>query len=149
MPTNLYGPGDRFDMMSGHVVAAMIMKIRAAVMAGDETVTIWGTGTPRREFLFTEDLADGLVFMVKHYSAPGHLNLGTGVDITIHQLAKTVAKVAGWSGGFVYDTSKPDGMMRKVMDVGRLTALGWKAQTRFVDDMRAAYDWYVANVAKV
>ena len=148
MPTNLYGPGDRYDLMGGHVVAAMIMKMHAAKTAGDESVVIWGTGTPRREFLYTEDLADGLVFMMKRYSGESHLNLGTGIDITIRELAETVAKVAGWSGEFVYDRTKPDGMMRKVMDVSRLSALGWKAQTRFEEGMRAAYEWYVTNVAE-
>ena len=147
MPTNLYGPGDRYDLLSGHVVAAMIMKIHAAKKAGDKTVTLWGTGTPRREFLFTEDLADGLVFMTKHYSGEGHLNLGTGVDITIRELAETVAKVAGWSGEFTYDRTKPDGMSRKVMDVGRMTALGWTAPTRFEEGIKAAYEWYVAHAA--
>ena len=147
MPTNLYGPGDRYDLLSGHVVAAMIMKIHAAKNAGDKTVTLWGTGTPRREFLFTEDLADGLVFMMKHYSDYGHLNLGTGRDITIRELAETVAKVAGWSGEFAYDRTKPDGMPRKVMDVGRMTALGWTAPTRFEEGIKAAYDWYVAHAA--
>ena len=148
MPTNLYGPGDRYDLLGGHVVAAMIMKLHAAKSAGDPTVTIWGTGTPRREFLFTEDLADGLVFMMKHYSGPGHLNLGTGVDMTIRELAEAVAKVAGWSGEFVYDRAKPDGMMRKVMDVSRLTALGWRASTLFEDGIKTAYDWYAARVAE-
>ncbi|MDE2163068.1 MAG: GDP-L-fucose synthase [Alphaproteobacteria bacterium] len=148
MPTNLYGPGDRYDLLGGHVVAAMIMKFYAAKSAGDSTVTIWGTGTPRREFLFTEDLADGLVFMMKHYSGPGHLNLGTGIDITIRELAEAVAKVSGWSGEFVYDRTKPDGMVRKVMDVSRLASLGWKAQTRFEDGIMAAYEWYAAHVAE-
>ena len=148
MPTNLYGPGDRYDLVGGHVAAAMIMKLYAAKAAADKSVVIWGTGTPRREFLFTEDLADGLVFMMKRYSGDGHLNLGTGTDITIRELAETVAKVAGWSGEFVYDRTKPDGMMRKVMDVSRLSALGWKAQTRFEEGMRAAYEWYVTNVAE-
>ena len=149
MPTNLYGPGDRYDLLSGHVAAATIMKIHAAKKAGDRTVTLWGTGTPKREFLFTEDLADGLVFMMKHYSDYGHLNLGTGIDITIRELAETVAKVAGWSGEFAYDRTKPDGMPRKVMDVGRMTALGWTAPTRFEEGIKAAYEWYVANAARI
>jgi GDP-L-fucose synthase len=149
MPTNLYGPGDRYDLLAGHVVAAMIMKIHAAKEAGDKTVTLWGTGTPRREFLFTEDLADGLVFMMKHYSGESHLNLGTGVDITIRELAETVAKVAGWSGEFTYDRTKPDGMPRKVMNVERMAALGWKAPTRFEEGIKAAYEWYVANAARI
>jgi GDP-L-fucose synthase len=148
MPTNLYGPGDRYDLLNGHVAAAMIMKIHAAKTAGDKSIVIWGSGTPRREFLFTKDLADGCVFMMKHYSDYSHLNLGTGVDITIRALAETVAKVAGWSGGFSYDASKPDGMPRKVMDVGRAAALGWRASTPFEAGMRQAYDWYVEHVAR-
>jgi len=147
MPTNLYGPGDRFDLENGHVVAALIMKIHAAKRAGADRVTIWGTGTPLREFLYTEDMADGLVFMMKHYSNGPHLNLGTGREHSIRQLAETIAQAAGWSGEFVYDKSKPDGMPRKVMDVGRLAALGWTAQTRFEDGIKVAYDWYVANKA--
>ncbi|MBU6297873.1 MAG: GDP-L-fucose synthase [Alphaproteobacteria bacterium] len=146
MPTNLYGPGDRYDLVNGHVVAAMIMKVHAAKANGEDNVVIWGSGTPRREFLYTEDLADGLVFMMRHYSGESHLNLGTGTDITIRELAKAVAKVVGWSGEFVYDRSKPDGMPRKVMDVSRLAALGWTAKTRFEEGLKAAYDWYVADM---
>ena len=145
MPTNLFGPGDRYDLESGHVVAALIMKIHAAKLEGAEQVVLWGTGTPLREFLYTEDLADGLVFLMKHYSAESHLNLGTGQEHTIRQLAQAIAKAAGWSGEFVQDTSKPDGMKRKVMDVSRLAALGWTAKTPFDDGIKAAYDWYVAH----
>ena len=142
MPTNLYGPGDRYDLLQGHVVAALIMKIHAAKIAGESSIVIWGSGTPRREFLFSEDMADGCVFMMKHYSDGPHLNLGTGVDITICNLAETIAEVAGWQGEFVYDKSKPDGMPRKVMDVSRLSGLGWRAGTDFETGMKAAYDWY-------
>jgi len=148
MPTNLFGPGDRYDLQNGHVVAAMIMKVHAAKTNGDKTLTIWGTGTPRREFLFTGDLADGLIFMMKNYSDYSHINLGTGRDITIRELAATAATVAGWTGEFVYDTTKPDGMMRKVMDVSRLTALGWTARISLEEGLRVAYDWYVANQEK-
>ena len=145
MPTNLFGPGDRYDLESGHVVAALIMKIHAAKAEGAEKVVLWGTGTPLREFLYTEDLADGLVFLMKHYSGESHLNLGTGQEHTIRQLAEAIAKAAGWSGAFVQDLSKPDGMKRKVMDVSRLAALGWTAKTPFEDGIKAAYDWYVAH----
>jgi GDP-L-fucose synthase len=147
MPTNLYGPGDRYDLVNGHVVASLIMKIHTAKQAGADKVTIWGTGTPLREFLYTEDLADGLVFMMKCYSGERHLNLGSGREMPIRQLAEAIAKAAGWQGSFVYDASKPDGMPRKVMDVSRLTALGWTAKTRFEDGIKAAYDWYAANKA--
>ncbi|GAA0541986.1 GDP-L-fucose synthase [Rhizomicrobium palustre] len=145
MPTNLYGPGDRYDLEHGHVVAALIMKIHAAKKAGNKEVVLWGTGTPLREFLYTEDLADGLVYLMKHYSGAPHVNLGTGVEHTIRQLAEAIAKAAGWEGRFVYDTTKPDGMPRKVMDVSRMTALGWTAQTRFEDGIKAAYEWYVGQ----
>jgi len=147
MPTNLYGPGDRYDLLQGHVVAALIMKVHAAKTSGEDSIVIWGTGTPKREFLFTEDLADGLVFMMKHYSDTGHLNLGTGTDMTIRDLAETISSVAGWHGSFTFDTSKPDGMPRKVMDVSKASALGWTAKTPFETGMRQAYDWYVGAVA--
>ena len=145
MPTNLYGPGDRYDLENGHVVAALIMKIHAAKFANAQTVMLWGTGTPLREFLYTEDLADGLVFLMKHYSGEGHLNLGTGKEHTIRQLAEAIAAAAGWTGTFTFDTAKPDGMPRKMMDVSRLAALGWTAKTCFEDGIKAAYDWYAKN----
>jgi len=145
MPTNLYGPGDRYDLENGHVVAALIMKIHAAGKRGDKSVVIWGSGTPKREFLYTEDLADGLVFMMKHYSGESHLNLGTGREMTIRELAEAIAEAADWSGEFTYDRSKPDGMPRKVMDVSRLAALGWTARTSFEAGIKAAYDWYASR----
>jgi GDP-L-fucose synthase len=147
MPTNLYGPGDRYDAENGHVVAALIMKIHAARVANSDTVELWGSGTPKREFLFTEDLADACVFVLKNYSEELFLNVGTGRDMTILELAESIARVAGWRGTFVFDRSKPDGMPRKVMDVSRLQALGWSAQTSFDEGIKQAYDWYVANVA--
>jgi GDP-L-fucose synthase len=147
MPTNLYGPGDKYDLQNGHVVAALIMKIHAAKQAGAKEVVLWGTGTPLREFLYTEDLADGLIFLMKHYSGESHVNLGTGKEHTIRQLAEAIAHAAGWAGSFVYDSSKPDGMPRKVMDVSRMAALGWTAKTRFEDGIKSAYEWYVQNRA--
>jgi GDP-L-fucose synthase len=147
MPTNLYGPGDNYDAQSSHVAAAMQVKVHHAKLTSAPTIEIWGTGTPRREFLYVDDLADALIFMMKHYSGESHLNVGTGSDGTIRDLAELVAKVAGWKGEFVYDRSKPDGMPRKVMDVSKLTALGWTARTRLEDGFRSAYEWYVANAA--
>jgi GDP-L-fucose synthase len=147
MPTNLYGPGDRYDAENGHVVAALIMKIHAAKQAGSPTVEIWGSGTPRREFLFSEDLADACVFVMKNYSGEQFLNVGTGREMTILELAESIAAIAEWKGSFVFDRSKPDGMPRKVMDVSRLRALGWTASTDFETGMKEAYRWYVANVA--
>lgn len=147
MPTNLYGPGDRYDAEGGHVVAALIMKIHAAKVANSKSVELWGSGTPKREFLFTEDLADACVFVMKNYSDEIFLNLGTGQDITILELAQSIAKIVGWQGTFSFNTSKPDGMPRKVMDVNRLRALGWSASTDFETGMKQAYEWYVANCA--
>jgi len=147
MPTNLYGPGDRYDAQGGHVVAALIMKIHDAKMANRPTVELWGSGTPRREFLFSEDLADACVFVMKNYSDEMFLNVGTGCDMSIRDLAENIATVAGWEGTFTFDRSKPDGMPRKVMDVSRMAALGWTAPTDFGTGMRVAYDWYAANVA--
>jgi GDP-L-fucose synthase len=146
MPTNLYGPGDRYDAEAGHVVAALIIKIHAAKIAGHSTVELWGTGKPKREFLFSEDLADACVFVMKGYSGEMFLNVGTGVDITILELAEIIARVIGWTGTFTFNTSKPDGTPRKVMDVSRLQALGWSAKTDFESGMKQAYEWYVANV---
>jgi GDP-L-fucose synthase len=145
MPTNLYGPGDRYDAQSGHVVAALIMKIHAAKAAGMPTVELWGSGAPRREFLFTEDLADACVFVMKNYSGEMFLNIGTGRDMTVLELAESIAKVAGWTGTFTFDRSKPDGTPRKVMDVSRLRALGWSATTDFESGLKEAYRWYIDN----
>jgi GDP-L-fucose synthase len=148
MPTNLYGPGDRYDERDGHVVASLIMKIHAAKVANSPTVELWGSGTPRREFLYSEDLADACVFVMKNYSGELFLNVGTGRDMTIVELAETIAKIAGWKGTFTFDTSKPDGMPRKVMDISRLRTLGWSAATDFETGMQEAYRWYVANLAE-
>lgn len=147
MPTNLYGPGDRYDAEGGHVVAALIMKIHAAKITNSKTVELWGTGTPRREFLSADDLADACVFVMKNYSGEMFVNVGTGRDITILELAESIARIARWEGTFVFDRTKPDGMPRKVMDVSRLAAMGWTAPTDFETGVAQAYEWYVANVA--
>jgi GDP-L-fucose synthase len=148
MPTNLYGPGDNYDLQQGHVAAALQVKIHRAKVTGAPTVEVWGTGAPRREFFHVDDLADALVFMMQHYSEAQHLNVGTGNDVTIRDLAELIARVAGYTGTFVYDHSKPDGTPRKVMDVSRLAALGWRAQTPLEEGFGNAYRWYVENVAK-
>jgi GDP-L-fucose synthase len=145
MPTNLYGPGDRYDAEGGHVVASLIMKIHAAKVANSTTVELWGSGTPRREFLSSDDLADACVFVMKNYSDEMFLNVGTGHDITILELAQSIARIIGWQGTFTFNRSKPDGMPRKVLDVSRLSALGWSASTDFETGMKQAYEWYVAN----
>lgn len=147
MPTNLYGPGDRYDAENGHVVAALTMKIHTAKLAGDPTVELWGTGTARREFLFSDDLGDACIFAMKHYSGSEFLNVGTGLDWSILELAERIAAIVGWQGQFILNTSRPDGMPRKVMDVGRMRNLGWTAPTHFENGMRIAYDWYVRNAA--
>jgi GDP-L-fucose synthase len=147
MPTNLYGPGDNYDPHSSHVAAAMQVKVHHAKVAGARSIEIWGSGTPKREFLYVDDLADALIFLMRNYSDELHLNVGTGEDISIRELAELVARVAGWQGSFEYDSTKPDGMPRKVMDVSRLKNLGWSAKTPLEQGFRKAYQSYVEHVA--
>jgi len=147
MPTNLFGAGDRYDLQQGHVVAALIMKIDAAKREGRKYIEIWGTGTPKREFLFVDDMADALVFLMKDYSDDAHINVGTGKEMTILELANRIAHVIGWNGEYTFNTQRPDGTPRKVMDISKLAALGWTAQTPFDAAMAEAYRWYLANVA--
>jgi GDP-L-fucose synthase len=142
MPTNLYGPGDNFDLESSHVVPALLRKIDDAARRGDPTVTIWGTGRPRREFLHVDDCADAIVHLMTHYSANEHVNVGTGTDIAIRDLAELIAKVIGYRGNFVFDTSRPDGTLVKRLDVGRINGLGWKASIDLESGLRQTYDWY-------
>src|SRR5262249_3636827 len=146
MPTNLYGPGDNYDLHSSHVVAALQVKIHQAKMSGTKSVEIWGTGTPRREFLYVDDLADALVYLMTHYSDVPHINVGSGVDVTINELAHLIARVAGYEGGFSHDTSKPDGTPRKLLDVTRLREMGWEARTQLEEGLRRAYQWYVREL---
>ncbi len=143
MPTNLYGPNDNFDLVSSHVLPAMIRKIHDAKTQSLPTVTLWGTGTPRREFLHVDDLADATLFLLEHYSDTSHVNVGTGNDVTIAELATTVADVVGYRGTFVYDTTKPDGTPRKCLDIGRLTALGWTPSTKLRDGVASTYRWFL------
>ena len=147
MPTNLYGPGDNYDLQEGHAAAALQVKIHRAKTLGEPTVELWGTGTPKREFLFVDDMADALVFMMQNYSDEPHLNVGTGRETAIVDLAALIAKIADYRGEFVYDPSKPDGTPRKVMDVSKLAALGWRAKTSLEEGFERAYRWYVGNVA--
>lgn len=139
MPTNLYGPGDNYDPESSHVAAALIRKAHEARAAGAETMELWGTGSPRREFLHVDDAADALVFLMKHYDAPEPINVGCGADLTIRELAETIAEVVGFAGGLVFDTSKPDGTPRKLMDTSRLDALGWRARISLREGLEHAY----------
>jgi GDP-L-fucose synthase len=124
MPTNLYGPNDNFDLLSGHALPALLAKIDAAARDGREMVEIWGSGRPRREFLHVDDLADAVVFLMKTWSDEEPINIGTGTDVTIAELAQRIANAVGFTGRFVFDASKPDGTPRKLLDVSRLTALG-------------------------
>jgi GDP-L-fucose synthase len=147
MPTNLYGPGDNYNLETSHAVAALIAKIRHAVKTGAEEVEIWGTGKPRREFLSVDDCADALVFLLMRYSGADFLNIGTGIDHSIRELAEMLAAIAGFKGRFRHDESKPDGMPRKVMNVSRLAALGWRARTDLQSGLAQAYAWYAAQPA--
>ena len=147
MPTNLYGPGDNFDLTSSHVLPALMAKAHEAKLTGKASLTLWGTGTPRREFLHVDDLADACVFLMKTYSDENLVNIGVGEDVTIRELAEIIADVVGFKGSFAFDTSKPDGTPRKLLDVGRLNRLGWKAKTGLREGIAATYDWYRKNVA--
>ncbi len=148
MPTNLFGPGDNYDLEQSHVVGALLVKIHRAKKARAPSVEIWGTGKPRREFLYVDDLADALVFLMERYAQEETINVGTGTDMTINELAAAIADVVGYRGRFVHNAARPDGMPRKLMDVSRLTALGWTAKTPFREGMERAYDWFVRNAAE-
>ena len=148
MPTNIYGPGDNFHPTQSHVVAALIAKIDRAKRAGAETVEIWGSGTPRREFLYVDDLADAVVFLMRHYSDEPHVNIGRGDDITINEFAALIAEIVGFRGGFTHDLGKPDGAPQKLLDVGRINALGWIAPTSLRDGLQRTYEWYREHVAE-
>jgi GDP-L-fucose synthase len=145
-PTNLYGPGDNFDLATSHVAAALLRKVHEAKVADAPTVTLWGSGTPRREFLFVDDLADACLFLMRTYSGEDFVNIGVGADISIADFAALVADVVGWRGRFEYDRSKPDGTPRKLVNVSRLTALGWRAPTRLREGLEKTYAWYLENL---
>ena len=148
MPTNLYGPGDKFDLQTSHVLPALIRKVHEAKMRSRREVVIWGTGTPRREFLHTYDLADALRFLLENYDSPQIINVGCGYDITIRELALLVAKVVGVDAELVFDTSKPDGTPQKLLDISRLRQLGWQPRITLEDGVRDAYQWFLRNFGK-
>jgi GDP-L-fucose synthase len=148
MPTNLYGPGDNFDLQNSHVLPALMRKIHEAKQAGQSEVTVWGTGTPRREFLHVDDLADACVFLMQRYSDEGAINCGWGEDVSIAELASAIAGVVGYDGRFVYDSSKPDGTPRKLLDTSRLSALGWSPSIRLEQGLRSTYRWYLENASR-
>jgi GDP-L-fucose synthase len=147
MPTNLYGPGDNYHPEHSHVPAALIRRFHEAKVSGAPNVAVWGTGTPQREFLAVDDLADACVFVMKHYSGDGFLNVGTGEDVTIADFARLVAEIVAYPGKIVFDTSRPDGTPRKLLDVSKLAALGWRAQTPLRDGLKAAYADFVRRRA--
>lgn len=146
MPTNLYGINDNFDLNTSHVLPALIRKFHEAKQSGLPYVTIWGTGKPFREFLFVDDLADALLFLMLNYSDEPHINIGTGEDCSIGELAQTVKNIIGFEGDIVYDTTKPDGTPRKLLDVSRLHRLGWKHKTSLNEGIGIVYKWYLQNM---
>ena len=148
MPTNLYGPGDNFDLEGGHVLPSLIRRFHEAREAGDATVGVWGTGDARREFLHVDDLADACLFLMDNYSAAGHVNVGPGVDLTIRELAEAVRDLVYPGAELAFDPSKPDGMPRKVLDVSRLADLGWTASTGLAEGLAATYEWFVEAVER-
>jgi GDP-L-fucose synthase len=143
MPTNLYGPGDNYHPELSHVVAALIRRFHEAKVSGANNVVVWGTGTPRREFLYVDDMADACIHLMKTYSGIDMVNIGTGRDITIADFARDVASIVGYTGAISYDTSRPDGTPQKLLDVSRLAALGWRARTSLEDGLRLAYQAYL------
>ena len=145
MPTNLYGPGDNFDLKTSHVLPALVRKFHEARTAGEQSVTVWGSGTPRREFLHVDDLADACVFLMQNYSAPEIVNVGWGRDISILELAELVKRVVGFEGTIELDSSKPDGTPRKLLDTSRLSSLGWSPSIGLEEGISHTYEWYVAH----
>lgn len=147
MPTNLYGPGDNYDLEKSHVVAALLRKTHEAKASGAGSVVVWGSGRPRREFLHVDDLADAVVFALAHYSAETHLNIGTGEDTSILELARLIGDAVGWSGEYVVDQTMPDGVMRKLLDVSRLNELGWVASISLERGLEMTYQSFLAELA--
>lgn len=148
MPTNLYGPGDNFDLENSHVLPALLRKFHEAKQRGDAQVVMWGTGTPKREFMHVDDLGDAAVFLMQEYSAESFVNVGVGSDVTIRELAEIVKDVTGYQGEIVQDLSKPDGTPRKLMDVQKLDALGWKARIGLREGVAETYRWFIENHAQ-
>ena len=148
MPTNLYGPNDNYDLSGSHVMPAMIRKFHEAKLRGDKSVELWGTGTPLREFLYVDDMADACVFLLENYSKEEHVNIGTGIEVTIRQLAETVQKTVGFEGEIIWNKDMPDGTPRKLTDVTRLHSLGWKHKIELEEGVVLAYNWFRENVEK-
>ncbi len=148
MPTNLYGPNDNFDLEEAHVIPALIRKFHEAKLKDREEAVIWGTGKPKREFLYVEDLADAAIFLMENYNEPEIINVGTGEDISVGELARLIKDVVGFKGKITNDVSKPDGTPRKLLDVRRINSLGWKAKTSLEEGLRKTYEWYKKNAEK-
>ncbi|HSL90756.1 MAG TPA: GDP-L-fucose synthase [Ignavibacteriaceae bacterium] len=153
MPTNMYGPNDNFDLETSHVLPALMRKFHDAKIGNAPTVTLWGSGKPMREFMYVEDLADAMIFMLENINAAdlyengiSQLNIGTGKDLTISELASVISNVVGYNGEIVYDNTKPDGTPRKLMDVSRINSLGWKYKTELKDGIEKTYNWYLENI---
>ena len=147
MPTNLYGPGDNFDLQNSHVLPALIRRIHEAKVRADESVTVWGTGTPRREFLHVDDLAEAVLYLLHAYDCEAIVNVGWGQDVTIRELAEMVASAVGYRGALIFDSSKPDGTPRKLLDTTRLTELGWKPSISLHDGIARTYAWFLEHFA--
>ena len=149
MPNNLYGPGDNLDLETSHVIPALMRKLHEAKAAGRDAVEVWGSGTPLREFLYVDDLADALVFLITNYSGEAHVNVGTGEEISIRDLATLIAGVVGYDGEFRFDTARPDGAPRKLLDASRLAAMGWRAHTGLRAGLEATYRRYLGHGAGI
>jgi GDP-L-fucose synthase len=145
MPTNLYGPGDNFDLENSHVLPALMRRFSEAQSSGAREIVIWGTGTPRREFLHVDDLANAALFLMSNYDEPGLINVGTGTDVTIRELADLIKRVTGYEGTVTFDHTKPDGTPRKLLDVHRIKALGWQPTMSLEDGVAETYRWYLTN----
>jgi len=146
MPTNLYGPHDNYDLRNSHVLPALIRKVHEAKEAGAKSITVWGSGTPRREFLHTSDLADACLFLLDHYDQPDLINVGCGEDVTIRELAETVCNVLGYEGTLEFDPTKPDGTPRKLLDIAKIQSLGWSPKIPLREGIADAYRWFVENL---
>ena len=145
MPTNLYGSGDNYDLNNSHVLPALIKKIHLAKLNNEDSIVVWGTGTPKREFLYADDLADACIFLMQNYNSSEPINIGTGIDLTIHELAETIKQIIGFSGKLIFDSTKPDGTPRKVLDVTRLHNLGWKHKINLEEGIKMAYADFLKN----
>jgi GDP-L-fucose synthase len=146
MPTNMYGPGDNFDLENSHVLPALIRKLHDAKVSSAPSVTLWGTGSPKREFLYSDDLGRACLYLLENYDGDIAINVGVGQDITIKELAATIAGIVGFQGSIEWDSSKPDGTPRKLLDVQRITSLGWQATTSLESGIKSTFDWYVAQI---